>query len=334
MKVVFTSVYPVKKSNMILPNNNNLNFLIGTHLSIGEDMTGGNIVLHKLAFELASRNQNVFIFSNPAYPHENIRQIKSQYSYKEGQTRFSWEQFNYPINKTIAIYPQTTVGNPFNCKHVVRWILYHTQENIEKTYDENDHYFNFGEFSTFRKHYTQNKLTVFDYQFDKLFNRNDNNRQGFCHILHKQTPENTENVFKLFNSKNLEEFKTTKRFDFNFLNEQLNKYEYFLTYDKKSFYTVAAVLCGCKAIILEPENKTEFYENAFTKSKKNNYIMTPTEFRLENPIQMFGVAFGLEDIAWADKTINLAREHLKNLEIIDFRTVDKFNNFWIDKLLK
>ena len=58
---------------------------------------------------------------------------------------------------------------------------------------------------------------------------------------------------------------------------------------------------------------------------------TPTEYRLQNPIQMFGVAYGLDDISWANKTIDLARDHIQELEKIDEKSVDDFIKFWEKK---
>lgn len=311
---------------MIIHDNGKLNFIIAIYHSLDEDMTGGSIVLHKLAYELAIRDFNVYIFTEPAFKHENIKVIHSEFKYENERTTLNWENFSYPSNNTIAIYPQTMIGNPFNCKHVVRWILYHTTEEIEKTFGENDFYFYFGDFKTFRK--TDKKmLTIFEYNFDKLYQENFGKRKGFCHILHKHTPQNGEDILRIFNSKNLNEFETSKRLDFNFLREELNKYEYFLTFDKKSYYTLSAILCGCKAIILETETYSEFQNNAFTSSEDYNIILTPTEYRILNPIQMFGVAYGLDDIYWANETINFAKQHLIEMEKIDKKTIQYFVDF-------
>ncbi len=46
---------------------------------------------------------------------------------------------------------------------------------------------------------------------------------------------------------------------------------------------------------------------------------------------MYGIAYGLDDIAWANKTIDFARDHLKELEIIDNKTVDDFISYWEKK---
>lgn len=316
---------------MIIHDNGKLNFIIAIYHSLDEDMTGGSIVLHKLAYELAVRDFNVYIFTEPAFKHENIKVIHSEYHYQNGKTNLSWDNFSYPINNTIAIYPQTILGNPFNCKHVVRWILYHTTEEIEKTFSDNDIYFYFGDFKTFRN-VEKKTLTIFEYNLDKLYQENFGKRDGFCHILHKHTPKNSEEILEVFNSKSLNEFENTKRLDFDFLKKELNKYEYFLTFDKKSYYTLSAILCGCKAIILDTENYSEFQTNAFSLSEDYQKVLTPTEYRINNPIQMFGVAYGLNDISWANETIKFAKQHLIEMDKIDKKTVDYFVDFWQHKI--
>jgi hypothetical protein len=127
----------------------------------------------------------------------------------------------------------------------------------------------------------------------------------------------------------LGEWKTKGAYDY--LREHFNKYEYFLTYDQKSFFTLAATLCGCKAIILNPGPSFEQSANAFSQSEDYGKTMTPTEYRLNNPIQMYGIAYGLDDISWANKTIDLSTDYLKELEIIDNKTVTDFVRFWETK---
>jgi hypothetical protein len=311
---------------MNLPDENKINFLVGVHVNFSQVLTGGVVAMHKLAYNLAKKGHNVFTFCEPEYPHENIKVIKSFGNrLNDLVTEWSWETFHYPIEKTVSIYPQIIRSNPYNTKHVSRWILYHTEKPIEELYDENDVYFNYGDFKTF-KNVPDRKLTVFNYYFDKLYITNKGNRKGFCHISHKNTPPNGHETFKTFNSFDLGNWETNGAFDY--LREQFNKYEYFLTYDQKSFFTLAATLCGCKSIILNPGPSFEQHENAFSLSDNYGKKMTPTEYRLKNPIQMYGIAYGLEDIGWANKTIDLATDYLKELEIIDEKTVDDFINFW------
>ena len=306
-----------------------LNFLVAIFTPFSQVLTGGVVAMHKLAYKLAERGHNVYMFCEPEFPHENITVIPSVLNKEEGFVNYwSWESFNYPLNKTISVYSQITRGNPFNTKHNVRWILYDTEWEIEKEYDDNDDYFNYGNFKTF-KEVEKNKLTVFNYNFEKLYQTNYGNRKGFCHIIHKHTPPNGELIFDQLNSFSLNDWKTNGAYDY--LREQFNQYEYFLTYDQKSFYTLAAGLCGCKSIILNPGRSYEFAPNAYSESKNYQNLLTPTEYRLENPIQMFGTAYGWDDIAWANKTIDMVPNYLKELEKIDDKTVDNFVDYWISK---
>ena len=311
---------------MRLPDNNKLNFLVGVHVEFKDVLTGGVVAMHMLAYKLAERGHNVFTFCEPEFKHPNITVIPSKGSkMSDFETQWSWESFQYPLEKTISIYPQIIRKNPYNTKHVARWILYHTQLPIEENFQDTDVFFNYGNFKTYRKT-EDRKLTVFNYYFNKLYTTNNAPRKGFCHMFHKNTPNDAQKFIEQFNSFDLGGWKTIGAHDY--LREQFNKYEYFLTYDQKSFFTLAATLCGCKAIILNPGPSLETDVNAFTESEEYLKTYTPTEYRLNNPIQMFGIAYGLDDIGWANKTIGLSTDYLKELEIIDNKTVDEFIKFW------
>ena len=315
---------------MQLPDENRLNFVIYLFTSFAESMTGGLVALHKLAFKLADRNNNVFIFCEPEFPHPNIKKIKSEKQYEIGFIQgHTWELFTFPLEKTISIYPQITSDNRFNTKYVTRWILYDTEEDIESTYNTNDEYFFYGDFKTF-KNVEFKQLTVFNYFFDKLYKFNYGKRKTFCHILHKNTPPGGEEIFEKLGSFDLTNWKTSGGHEY--LRDRLNEYEYMLTYDQKTFYSLAAGLCGTKTIILGAGSPYVFTNNAYTESEDYKYNMSPTEYRIRNPIQAFGVAYGWDDITWANKTIDFVPDYLKELEKIDDKTVDRFVNFWNKKL--
>jgi hypothetical protein len=308
-----------------------LNFIVGVHVS--DPFTGGIVSLHMLAYKLAQREHNVYIFCDPLYPHKNIKKINSSPSkYINGiNTVFQWEKIQFPYRNTISIYPEITKENTYKTKHVCRWILYHTEEFIEKTYGSDDVYFNFGTFLTFDKKDNTKKLTAIDYKFNDLYIENTTERKGFCHIFHKNTPEGADEFVSRFNSTNLKDWRSKGEGEYDYLRKEFNKYEYFLTYDQKTFLSIAAVLCGCKVIILRDDKIKELRENAFTRSEYYNNIISPTEYRLNNPLMMFGIAYGIDDIQWANKTIGFARDHLKELQKIDDKTVDQFIEYWYKK---
>lgn len=317
---------------MNLEDNGKINFLVAIHTPFSHALTGGIVAMHKLAYELADRGHNVYTFCEPEYFHKNIRVIPSTLNRQEGFVEwYSWPPFNYNLHNTVSIYPQIARGNPFNTEHVVRWVLYDTEPDIENAYGENDVYFNYGNFKTF-KNVEHRPLTAFNYYFDKLYQSNTGKRKGFCHIIHKHTPPNGLEIFKNLNSFDLTDWKSKGAYDY--LREQLNQYEFFLTYDQKSFYTLAAGLCGTKSIILNPGQQYEFAGNALTMKEEYDNMLTPTEYRLKNPIQLFGTAYGWEDIQWANKTIGMVRDHLTELEKIDKKTIDGFVRYWENKIFR
>lgn len=313
---------------MELKNNGKINFVIDLFINFKDQMSGGLVALHKLSYELANRGHNVYIFCEPEYPHKNITTINSQTTIEGSRFNSTWESFSYNLNNTVSIYTEHNLNNPFGTKHITRWLLYHTKKEFEEQYLKNEYYFNYGGCKTYRG-YDDGYLTVLDYNLDKLFITNKGKREGYCHILHKNTPKNGIEIINKFNSKGIDNWYNKGGYDF--LREEFNKYEYFLTFDQNTYLTVAAALCGCKSIILEPNYRDFNVKNAYTENEYYYESLTPTEYKLGFPRNMFGVAYGMDDLKWADDTINLVRDHIIEMEKIDRKTVDKFVDFWYKK---
>ena len=291
-----------------------LTFIVDTLCSIGFENRGGSIAVHKLAYELANRGHIVYVFDEPCYPHENINTIPTSKTEEKGNpwdSEFSWEPFAYDLHKTVSIYNQNTWHNPFGTIHTCRWILHDDHEKW-KSYDETDLIYNYGSFFV-PKNIKQQKLIVTDYKLETYTNKN-SKRNGFCFINHKYTPDWGLDFVDKFNAKNLTSLMLDGKF--SELSDEFNKFEYLVTFDSKSYITAAAALCGCKSIILNPDKNT-----------------TPLEYRLNNPLQMFGVAYGLADLKWANDTVGMVRNHLEELEKIDQKTINSFVQYWEEKLL-
>ena len=293
-----------------------LTFIVNTMISIGLENKGASFALHKLAYEIALSGHYVYIFNPPKYPHENIEVIPAEITetFEEGwRNNFSWEGFGFDLNKTISIFPHITYGNPFNTAHNSRWVLHDYSPEQWDTFGVNDVIFNYGTFKV-PEGTTQLPLTVFDYNFDKFYNSHNSNRKGFGHIIHKNTPDWGLEFLKNLGSIEIPHHNGKQ--EINYLSDEFNKYEYVLSFDDKSYYTTAAALCGAKSVILNP-----------------NKNVTPAEYRSKNPIQMFGVAYGFNDIKWANDTIELVKENLLQLEKKDKQTIINFIEFWKNKLL-
>jgi hypothetical protein len=70
----------------------------------------------------------------------------------------------------------------------------------------------------------------------------------------------------------------------------------FVSYDTMTYHSIQAALCGCISIVIPDANisKEEWVQKA--------------------PINKYGIAYGLNDIAWAKQTMHLVRDHLESLE--------------------
>ena len=301
---------------MILESSENkLSFIVNTMISIGFEYKGGSIVLHKLAYELANYGHNVYIFNEPLYPHDNIKVIHTKRFPIDGgwRSNFEWEQFTFNPNRTVTINPQIQFGNIFNTIHNVRWIIHDTTQEQADTFDKDDVIYEIADFKT-PFNLKPKKLIAVDYNLDKFKNLKDISRYGFCHILHKNTPEWGKEFIDKFNSNDLSDW--NEKGGFGYLNDKLNRYEYMLTFDDKTYLTTIAALCGTKAIILNEDRS-----------------LTPYKYRQLNPVQMYGVAYGLDDISWANKTIDMVKSHLIELDKNDKETVKEFVEYWENKLL-
>lgn len=285
-----------------LNNLGNINFLVYIDVNFINALTGGVVVMHQLAYKLAEKGQKVKMIINPEYVHENIEVISLERLRHENKENY------------VVVYPQIIRNNPTEIPNVARWMLYHSEIDNEITYGKDDDIFNFGSFKTYTNKEV-GKLTVFNYYFDVFKNENKKRNKKFCHLMHKNTPKHGDKIFQYLGSEDLGGWKSMGCHDY--LKDRFNECEYLLTYDQKSFFPLAAGMCGTKTIILNPDNS-----------------LTPTEYRIQNPIQMFGVAYGWDDISWAEKTIEFVPNYIKELEKIDNKTVDSFIKHWYSKLDK
>lgn len=290
-----------------------ITFIVDTLCTIDFIHKGGSYAIHRLAFELAHSGHYVYVFNEPIYPHPNIQVIEtSRTAHDNGWWGdFNWEPFSYNPSRTVSVYTQITWGNPFNTIHNTRWFLDNYEPEKWESY-KNDFIYNYGSFKLPEGVGSKN-LTVFDYNFENYYNKNNPNRKGFGYLFHKRTPYWGKDFVDKFGAQEIPHYNGKK--DLRYLLDEFNKYEYVLTFDDKSYYTTAAALCGTKAIILNTDPN-----------------LTPNEYRHLNPIQMCGVAYGMNDIKWANETIGLVRDNLLELEKKDKQTVNNFIEFWKNKL--
>ena len=301
---------------MELKSNGKLNFVIGQWRPINENFKGGgHLAMHKLAYKLAERDQNVYICCEPYFKHENITQlICESYINEKGVDMFTVPRITYNHNNTISVYTQVTWNNPFNTRNVARWFMYDSDIKIEETFGNDDCYFNYNNFKLKHNNRLKGDLTVYNFNKNKLWDMG-KKRKGYCHIEHKKLTKNSEQFFKNYESTDLTNWRENGGFDF--LREEFNKHEYYLTFDDVSYFSIAAVMCGCKVVII-PNEKNK-YKNAL-------------QFRKENYAQSVGISYGFDDLEWSILTKGYINNHINELEYLADKTVDDFVEFWKKRL--
>jgi hypothetical protein len=296
-----------------------LNFIVHIFESDRKKINGGLLCLHKISYELASRGNQVMIFTNPLFPHPNIFVQRGGYKINNnGVYEFFWIPFSFPYDNTVSIYPEIIMNNNFNTKYVARWFLYYPNQKVMETFSETDYYFYYSSLSDLKDKVilkSQGELTVVDLNLENLYIENKNERNGYCYIDRggqKNTPLNYLELVKKYEAQNLTKEGTL--FDYDYLRSQFNKFRYFITFDDKTYLTSSAALCGCIPIVIPRDNKIPF------------------EFRSETPAQRVGVAYGFDDLEWAESTISLVRKHLLEYELFCKKTIDSFINFFQNKI--
>ena len=307
-----------------LKNNGKVNFVLHLFWTFKEVLTGGILAQHYLAYLLAEEGHNVYIFCKPEYPHENIHTLKSEVRKEEGVDKIFWELYTYMHYNTVVIYDEITWHNPHGMPNTVRWLLYDPPSlEIQDTWGENDYYFNYGDFKHKRKN--SGKLTATNFYLDLFKNKNRKDRKGFCHLFHKHTSPRANEFVAELGSVDLGSWKNLGCHQY--LAEEFNKYEYFITYDQKSFFPILAALSGCKVIIMNPpNNKGEGIINSYY-----SHNTTPEEYREKNPLYKYGMAFGFKDLYHAVNTQHLVEGYFKKMDKENKKTIKNFVKFWENK---
>lgn len=239
--------------------------------------SGGIIALHKLGEILSNYGEKVFI-SNATSFTSNAKVI----SYED--------IIKLNMNEVVVIYPEIVVGNPYNAKYVVRWIL-NTPGIIggDGIYGEHDLVYKYSNyFKALDESRVKGELRTFDLKLNIFYNKNQE-RSGECYMVRK-------GAHKVLNKHKNEAI----NLDHNPADEHLanvfNKCEYFICYDSMCFHNHQAALCGCIPIIVPDDG------------------VSKEEFINKSSINKYGIAYGFDDIEYAKNTQHLMKEYLIEME--------------------
>jgi hypothetical protein len=234
---------------------------------------------------------------------------------------------DFDKENTIVIYAEGIEGNPLNAKHVIRWILADlyitTREDIYKTWNDNDlvYYYNREEkfYESPEKIGVIYKQLSLIYLNPLIYNNNNNNnvrKYKYCHTYRKSNSHTDLNIIHPYDS-----FEIKRELSFQDTLDIFKEHEYFVCYDPFSFLAIIAIFSGCITIIhpYKNLNKTEYLKlsplwDYLEKNNINNF---------------YGLAYGLDDIEYAKKTINKSKELIE--ESINF-TNNKYTKLFLKDL--
>jgi hypothetical protein len=231
----------------------------------------------------------------------------------------------FPIDENVvAIYGETIKGNPLNAKNVIRWILaplgFYFNYDTVNTWGKSDlvYYFN-----SEPKFYDNPEKLGSIYKFLNCFyinpyakQTNFEKRTGICYTIRK-AHQIHKGGFKMVHPSN--SFEIPGNYNQLRCIEVFNKYEWFMCYDSLTFYIIIAALCGCIPVVYKVDGLS-----------KEQWIQTTAaaEYCRSNGINnLYGIAYGREDMKYAQDTIHLVKEQWDNiLEFNREKTIVPFIN--------
>jgi hypothetical protein len=213
------------------------------------------------------------------------------------------------------------VGNPLKAKYIIRWILaeisVNTTSDIYKVYGKDDLIYYFNKEIKFdnnpEKIGSIYKMLTLIYLNPKVTMTNFEKRNGWCFTYRKS-----------YIHKNINNIHPTEAYELDrFISQDdsikaFNKYKYFVCYDPLTFLAMMSLLCGCITIIypIEGMNKKEWLNTTiFSDYMKYNNINN-----------IYGLAYGIEDLSFAEETISKAPKLVNDV-------INSINNKYIELFL-
>ena len=262
------------------------------------ESSGGIIVLHKLCSMLTEIGEDSDYFV--------MNQVNQNVSYDP--------------DKDVVIYPEVIKGNPLGFKRIVRWALNHGSHNLKNFKKDNLVFY----YSKFFRDY------IFDMDCNELIKSQNNDvnnilqvlvpneskfidygakRKGSVFMCHKAI-EKGYNI----GLPEKDSIQIRNNMNMNSLVKIFNSVERFYTYDTVTYYSVIAVLCGATSIVIPEKN------------------LTKDEWRNKVWGMKYGIAYGVDDIEYAEETKSLVRSHIIELGKSSIDSVRNFikvsKNYW------
>ena len=266
--------------------------------------TGGIVCLHYLGQFLSKYGYDVFMCAEANVLNPLLNKF------------YNGKQVD---EDTIVIYPEIYEGNILNANRIIRWILGPIRvEKMEivKTWNKNDLVYYFNEEPRMKNNLEKKRVVykMLSILFLNPLTKNTNGgvREDYCFTLRKT-----------HYYKSITHIHPTDAFEITHYHDQIkcidifNNYKYFVCYDPLCFLMIISAVCGCIPIVYPIESVS-----------KNEWLQTlaVSEYCKEHNVDnLYGIAYGLEDLEWAKSTIHLAEEQWK--DIIQFNIEKNIENF-------
>lgn len=253
---------------------------------------GGSVVQYYLANILNEYGVNVRI-----YPSSGIK-----------TPNFIFSKFynnDFPIDdNTIVIYCEGTQGNPLNAKYVVRWMLSKLGQNVPEKWvngwgkNELVYYFNSEQKIADNPDKLGNiyKLLSVIFVNPYAINHNLPTRQGSCFTIRKALEIHGKLLRMVHPPGSFEILRSHTQSDCIRI---FNQCKYFISYDSNTFLSIIAALCGCISIVIKV--------HGLSKEDWLNTTAAAEFLKISGQKNLYGVAYGAEDLDFAINTIHMAK---------------------------
>lgn len=289
------------------------NIVICTHMHF-DFSNGGIVVQYYLAKLLDELGLNVRIIISDFNTH--------MHSFRNNNNNI-FNKFwmnDFPIDdNVIVIYCEGIIGNPLGAKNVVRWMLSELGKNVPadrlQTWGKNELVYYFNNELRFNKT-PEKKGSIFKllnplYIYPLLKNINNNKRNGCCYTMRKS--DYHKNLTQIHPDNSYEITRSHTQDDYLYI---FNKFEYFVSYDPLTMLTHLAPLCGCISIVHKVKN--------LNKYEWLNTLAVIDYMKYKNITDLYGIAYGIEDIEYARSTLHLVEEQIKDLIKYNNKSVSSF----------
>jgi len=207
----------------------------------------------------------------------------------------------------VVVYPEIINGNPLNCKKVIRWILLGLGKEMPidhyKNWSKDDLVYYFNSESNFHEIYENDikihKMLSTLYINAEVICKNYKSRSGVCFSIRKAANIENMNNRKVIEVHPPDSFEITREHTQLQCIEFFNNYKWFMCYDSLTFYIVIAALCGCVPVV---------YKVAGLDKKEWIQTTAAADYcKYKGIYNLFGIAYGQEDMKFAEETIHLAK---------------------------